>query len=238
MKADAILFDKDGTLMDFDAFWVPVSVCAMKDVFAHFNREYIPVEEVLVSFGINNGVTDIDGILCKGTYKQMGKIVFEILQKYHCNVSCEEVTALVERAYGANASVGTIKPISPELTFVLNELKRRNKKLAVITTDNSIITRKCLEALGVGDVFDVLYTSDGRLPTKPDPASVFDFCERFNVNRNHMVMVGDTITDAEFAKNARIPMIGVAKTEQNKRILEPYAHEVVANLSRLLDMLE
>lgn len=32
MKADAIIFDKDGTLLDFDAFWVTVSEKVIEDV--------------------------------------------------------------------------------------------------------------------------------------------------------------------------------------------------------------
>lgn len=32
MKKDIIVFDKDGTLMDFDSFWIALSVSAITDV--------------------------------------------------------------------------------------------------------------------------------------------------------------------------------------------------------------
>ncbi|MGN0172118.1 MAG: HAD family hydrolase [Acutalibacteraceae bacterium] len=238
MKADAIMFDKDGTLIDFDAFWVPVSMKAIKDVLKHLHREDIPVEEFLTAFGVHNGIADINGVLCKGTYAQMGKIVYDILQKHGCDVPCYDIIMLTENAYNTNSNAGNIKPISPDLVLVLTELKKRHKKLAVITTDNAFITRKCLKALGVEELFDVLYTADGTLPTKPDPACALDFCKTFGVDREHVVMVGDTMTDAAFAKNAEIAMIGIAKNEQNRHALESHACAVISTLSDLLDLLE
>ena len=51
-------------------------------------------------------------------------------------------------------------------------------------------------------------------------------------------MVGDTMTDINFAKNAGIRVVGVAKSEQNKRILAPYAEAVISDVSNLLNLLK
>ena len=50
----------------------------MEDVLRTLGREEIPVEEFLTAFGVHDGVTDIDGVLCKGTYEQLGQIVHGI----------------------------------------------------------------------------------------------------------------------------------------------------------------
>jgi phosphoglycolate phosphatase-like HAD superfamily hydrolase len=61
MKAEAILFDKDGTLMDFDAFWVPVSEKAMDTVLMQLQMDRALTKSILEAIGVHNGVTDIDG---------------------------------------------------------------------------------------------------------------------------------------------------------------------------------
>ena len=68
MRADVIIFDKDGTLMDFDAYWVTVSAKSVARVLRDIGREDIPVSEILWAFGIRDGVTTLDSVLCKGTY--------------------------------------------------------------------------------------------------------------------------------------------------------------------------
>ena len=47
MKADAIIFDKDGTLLDFDAFWVSLSVKALEDVLGELGTEQDLLGEIL-----------------------------------------------------------------------------------------------------------------------------------------------------------------------------------------------
>lgn len=237
MNVDAIIFDKDGTLIDFDAFWVTISVEAIKDILRQLCQEDDLVCEILEAFGVHNGVTDINGVLCKGTYKQMGQIVYDIVSRYGCDISRDEVEKVVIRAYTQNSDKGEITPTSPDLLKVLTELKKRNKKLAVVTTDNEEIARKCLKELGVEELFDKIYTDDGIIPTKPDPYCVFDFCKLTGVKRECMVMIGDTMTDVDFAKNAGIRIIGVAKNDQNKQILAPRADAVITDISHIFETL-
>jgi len=238
MKVDAIIFDKDGTLIDFDSFWITVSIRALKDVLTELGRTDIPICKFLTAFGVHNGVTDIEGVLCKGTYEQMGQKVYNILDEYGCNISCDETVRLVISAYNRNADAGEIKPTCPNLAEVLTALKKQNKKLAIVTTDNEEITHKCLNILGIEALFDKIYTDDGKTPTKVDPYCANDFSNFTGVKKEHMVMVGDTMTDMIFAKNAGIAAIGVAKNEQNEQILKPHAEAVISDLSNLLNIVQ
>ena len=237
MKAEAIIFDKDGTLLDFDAFWVTVSVKAIEAVLAEFHQMDVPVGEILEAFGVHDGVTDMNSILCKGTYEQLGQITYEILTRYGCDASCEAVTKALIEGYNQNADAGDVRPTCPDLVQVLTDLKSKGIKLAVVTTDNMQITRKCLEKLGILDLFDRIYTDDGEVPTKPDPFCVHHFCEFARVEKDHVVMVGDTMTDMHFAKNAGIPAIGIAKSELNKQVLAPHAHAVIPYPSHIFELL-
>ena len=237
MKAEAIIFDKDGTLLDFDAFWVTVSVKAIEAVLAKFHQMDVPVGEILEAFGVHDGVTDMNSILCKGTYEQLGQITYEILTRYGCDASCEAVTKALIEGYNQNADAGDVRPTCPDLVQVLTDLKSKGIKLAVVTTDNMQITRKCLEKLGILDLFDRIYTDDGEVPTKPDPFCVHHFCEFARVEKDRVVMVGDTMTDMRFAKNAGIPAIGIAKSELNKQVLAPHAHAVIPYPSHIFELL-
>ena len=238
MKADAIIFDKDGTLLDFDAFWVTVSIKAIEVVLAQFRRQDVPVSEVLEAFGVHDGETDMNSTLCKGTYEQLGGLMYDILHRYGCEESCETVTKALIEAYNQNADAGDVKPTCPDLAEVLTKLKARNIKLAVVTTDNMHITRTCLEKLGIIDLFDKIYTDDGEVPTKPDPYCVYHFSEFAGVDQANVIMVGDTMTDMRFAKNAGIAAIGIAKQEANTQILAPHAAAVIPDPSRIFDLLD
>ena len=239
MNIEAIIFDKDGTLIDFDAFWVTVSVRAIEDVLKRFDKDCgVAVSRILEELGVHNGATDINGILCQGTYEQIGCVIYKILKESECKVSCNEVVEAVVYAYNKNFEAGEVKPTCRDLIEILTELKRRNKKLAVVTTDNELMTHKCLKALGVELLFDKIYTDDGKTPTKPNPYCVFDFCEFAGVEKERMVMVGDTITDVDFARNAGIAMIGFAKNGKNKSILWSATNTVISEMSQLLDILQ
>ena len=50
-------------------------------------------------------------------------------------------------------------------------------------------------------------------------------------------MVGDTLTDMNFAENGKIKAIGVAKSEEGRQLLKSKAYAVVNDISKILDVI-
>ena len=238
MRAEGIIFDKDGTLMSFDAFWVSLSVKALEDVLGELGMEQDLLGEILEAFGVHDGVTDINGVLCKGTYAEMGEIVYEILSAHGCDADREDVVRAVEEAYSRNAAAGDVKPTCPDLAEALAELKGRGLRLAVVTTDNEPITRHCLTGLGVLEYFDVIFTDDGHTPTKPDPFCAEEFCRMYGLDKGRVAMVGDTMTDVRFAKNGGITAVSLAPTPEKKAMLAPHTDIIIDAISELTEILK
>lgn len=237
MNIKAIIFDKDGTLLDFDSFWLTISYKAIEDILAVVKQKLDLTEEILLALGVQNKVTDINGVLCKGTYAQIGRAIYKVLAKYDCRITEEEVIRLTVEAYHRNSEVGIVKPTCKDIFGVLSRLKERGIKLAVVTTDDAFITKKCLEALGIDALFDAVYTDDGKYPVKPDAYCINDFCEKKGLSKSEVIMVGDTLTDVCFAQKGGIKIIGVAKSDGNRSILEKETDVVVPDISYILEVI-
>jgi len=230
-----IIFDKDGTLIDFDSFWVTVSVKAINKILKDLKREDIPLEEIFSSIGIENGTTDMDGLLCKGTYEQMALVINAVLKKHGCYVSDEEIVKIVINAYNLYADSGEVKPTCANLKEVLGKLIDRGIKLAIVTTDNAEITQICLKKLGIENMFCKVYSDDGKTPPKPDPYCAYAFSELIGAEKDEIIMVGDTMTDVKFARNAGISVFAVGATEEKRERLRPYADFVASDISHIFE---
>ena len=238
MRVDGIIFDKDGTLMSFDAFWVSLSVKALEDVLGELGMDPGLLPEILTAFGVRDGVTDINGVLCKGTYAEMGEIVFDILAAHGCTALQGEVVKAVEDAYSRNAAAGDVKPTCPNLAETLAGLKEQGLRLAVVTTDNEPITRHCLTGLGILEYFDVIFTDDGHTPTKPDPFCAGEFCRLYGLEKSRVMMVGDTMTDVRFAKNGGITAVSLAPDPEKKALLAPHTDVIINAISELTELVK
>ena len=235
----AIIFDKDGTLIDFDKFWVSVSQRAIELIYEALGITYDAAtsDEIMAAFGVRDGVTDIDGVLCKGTYRQMSDIVFDILTKHGAVLDREALYSKLLSAYVSATDAGVIAPTAKNLREALMELRSSGIRLAVVTTDNFEITKKCLDGLGITELFDKLYCDDGIMPTKPNPAAIADLCERFGIGRESVIMVGDTMTDVRFARAGGIGAVGVSHNPKNIERLAT-ADAVLYDVSELHTVIE
>ena len=81
------------------------------------------------------------------------------------------------------------------------------------------------------------YTDDGLLPVKPQPDNAFDFCAYTGLPLQQVLMVGDTMTDVRFARNAGIRVVGLARCNAARQVLTGQADEVISDLSELPDIL-
>lgn len=235
MDIQAIIFDKDGTLMKFDCFWIEVSRCAAEELLRRLGREDIPVGRLLEVLGVAGETADIDGLLCKGTYEQIALAMGAVLRDFGVEISDSELIKLTLAAYSDHADAGKIEPICENMQGVLKRLKSGGRRLAVVTTDDSHITHKCLSALGIEDLFEKVYTDDGINPIKPNPECALKFLSEYHIPTQNAVMVGDTMTDIRFARNAGISAIGVGSSRER---LKPYADAVIPDISHLPDVIE
>ncbi len=237
MSIKCIIFDKDGTLMDFDAFWGTVSIHAVTELLAELHLSPNLMEPLLASIGYQNGTTDVQGVLSWGTYRLMGEAMHDALTEAGIDCDREEVVRLTYETYHKHADKGEIRPACDNIGEVLKNLLRQDIALAVVTTDGPVITRQCLEKMDIGPLFSAICTADGVLPPKPDPYCIEAICEQFRLTKEEIVMVGDTMTDVQFARNGGIRVIGVAKTEEGRAFLAEKADIAVPDISHVAAVL-
>lgn len=213
MDIEAVVFDKDGTLLDFDAFWIEISKCVINDIKEKLGAENVPNEKLLSAIGVSGTEADENGLLCKGTYEEIGLAFCGVLKEYKIDIDCAEAVRLTEASFVENADAGEVKAACDNIRDVLLRAKEGGRKLLVVTMDNPEITRKCLCRLGIDDLFDEIYTDDGNFPPKPDPQCIREFSASYGIPPEKMVMVGDTMTDILFARAAGMSVIYVGKSE-------------------------
>lgn len=237
MKIRAIIFDKDGTLLDFDAFWISVADAAVSDILKAVNADESLADECLAAIGTDGKSASLDGILCKGTYGQMANAFYDVLKKANCSIERDTLNNVVIKAFRDNISHGKVVPACNDITDVFKRLEKMGIKTAVVTTDDRYVTEKCLDALGIKDFFCRIYTDDGIHPAKPNPYYINRFCTDEGLERSEILMVGDTLTDMNFAENGGIMSVGVSKTDEGKQLLLPKASFVTDDISHIFDVI-
>lgn len=234
MKIKAIIFDKDGTLLDFDAFWISVAIGAVSDILKTVGANEALTDDMLASVGADRETASLDGLLCKGTYEQISKAFYDVLTKSEYSIGYGSFYDLVVEAFHNNIPKGRVIPTCDNIKAVFENLQSMKIKTAVVTTDDKYVTEKCLEELGIKEFFNRIYTDDGVNPSKPNPYYITKFCEDEGINPNELLMVGDTLTDMNFAENGKIKAIGVAKSEEGRQLLKSKAYAVVNDISKIL----
>ncbi len=79
-----------------------------------------------------------------------------------------------------------------------------NIKLCVLTAKNSEMTAYCLKKFCLFSYFDELITCDSNFEPKPCPDAIIYLKEKYKLNKDEIMMVGDTYYDALAGINADV----------------------------------
>lgn len=184
LEKELICFDLDGTLID-----------SSKDI-AH-----------CVNLVMNDlGEPTHDEIAIK---EAIGRGVKELLMEIMPHRSEEFIRDARERFrvyYRANPYNHTsLYDGAMELTDFLIS---KGKKLAIVTNKGIETTRVILKHLDIYDKFDIVIGADSLPVKKPSPEPLLYVLNKLNIAKERSVFIGDSLTDAETAKNAEIDFIG------------------------------
>ncbi len=205
MSPLTIVFDLDGTLVDT----APDLIRATNHVLGRAGLAPVPAHEIrpLVSFGSRRMIER--GLELHGrtlSEAELDRLWREFLDYYADNIAVES------------------QPY-PMIETTLDQLLTAGMRLAVCTNKMEGLSRTLLTALGMSDRFATICGRDTFPVYKPHPDHLTGAITRAGGDAANAIMVGDSDTDLNTARAARIPFIGVTfgYTDVPMRDLRPDA---------------
>ena len=232
MAIKAILFDKDGTLIDVTGTWVPTYREMLLEL---FGADAERVEELLIAAGYEpaKGGFRAGSTLAGGTTRELidiwwpGLDAEAILEKLH----------LLDVEY-RDLAVKHLKALMP-LEPILASLRKAHYRLGVATNDTQASAASHLRELGVADMFDMILGADTVTLPKPAGEMVRAFAATMGVAPYEVAMVGDNPHDMVEARNGGAGLaIGVLSGNSGRGDLEHLADHVIASIGHLEALLQ
>ena len=226
----AILFDKDGTLFDFEATWRG----AAETVLDALSQGDAGLRATLADAV---GYDPVAGRFAPGSPLVVGatREVAEILAAHLPSLDA----GALERAADAAAVAADPAPAATDLPALLGGLRARGLALGVATHDSEGAARAHLSAAGALDAFDFVAGYDSGHGLKPGPGMVLAFAEAVATPPETIAMVGDSVHDLGAARAAGAGLaVGVLTGPATRDILAPMADAVLASIMELPALLD
>jgi phosphoglycolate phosphatase len=133
--------------------------------------------------------------------------------------------------YHHHIAVHTV--LFPGVIESLDGLAKQGFTLAVCTNKMESHALELLKALGIIDRFAFISGKDTFEVFKPDARHLLETIARSSGDASRAVMVGDSKTDIDTARNARIPVVGVSFGYTNVPVRELGADVVIDHFDEL-----
>jgi len=233
---DAVVFDKDGTLVDFDRLWGPRTVRWVESLTTMVDRpELVNALYRALGFDSQSGKFVLDGPMAVGSINDVYALAAGVLFQhgFDWHESWPLATLAAATTLTAPPADGEVQSRG-DVAGALRRLRAGGVLLAVATNDERALTEAMLLQLGIaGDVTGMICGDDG-LPPKPDPSGLRRLAVELGTIPARLAMVGDSANDMLTGRNAEVAAcIGVRGGAGNAEILERYADVVVGGVGEI-----
>lgn len=127
--------------------------------------------------------------------------------------------------------------LKPYAKHMLYNLRRKDKILSVASNRPKHYTLILLNKLKIKRYFDSIYCADQPKSLKPAPKMLNSTLERFKIEKNDAVYVGDMAIDLETAKRAGIDAIFTKGGSSSLKEVKKYRNKkVISGLREILKM--
>lgn len=219
----AILFDKDGTLFDFQATWGPWALAVLQALCKGDDALFSEIARAL-AFDAEECRFAPESPVIAGTTGE----VIDLILAYLPDTSPEELRAFMD-AEAARARLVPVTTLDP----LLCALRRRARFLGVMTNDSESTAHAHLSEQNVTHHFDFIAGFDSGYGQKPDPDPLLAFARSVELPPAAVAMVGDSTHDLIAARAAGMHAIAVLTGVATAEDLAPYADVVLPDISAL-----
>ena len=196
----AILFDMDGTLIDSEPLWLESEIEIMAEFGCHWDQQ--------------------DQINCLGGPMEKTE---NYMQERSNNIKpfgyfAKQLDDVMEQ------KLATKLDLIPNALEILNECKKSDIKIALVTASTGRLMRAALKRFPAG-IFDTTVSYDDVKRSKPDPEPYLLAAKALGVEIKNCVVLEDSLTGVQSGLTAGAQVIGIPNLVQmpsnpNLRVIE------------------
>lgn len=219
-----IIFDKDGTLFDFNATWVAWAESFLLKLAGNDRARARQIGSE-IGFDLDQRRFDPHSIVIAGTPHEVERAL-----RPHVEGSGNgaDVLDLLNTEASQAPQIEAV-PLDPLLT----ELTLRGLTLGVATNDAIDPAMAHLSEAGVIKHFSFIAGYDSGHGAKPGPGQLYAFCEQTGLGAHEVVMVGDSLHDLHAGQAAGMRTVGVLTGLAEASILSAYAEVVLPDIGQI-----
>ena len=228
---DLVVFDKDGTLLDFHAMWGGWAIELGRRLDGATRRPVAGDVFATIGYDPTSGRVRPGAPLAVATMGEIREVVAAVIRRWCPNIGAARQA--VDDAWFAPDPVAGAIPIGnpPEL---FGALRDSGRTIAVATTDDRAPTDASLRALGVRELVAAIACGDDGIGVKPDPRMLLALCETALIPPGRTAVIGDTLADLRMARNAGAGIaIGVLSGVDDASTLGPAADLLLPSIADL-----
>ena len=225
-----ILFDKDGTLIDFNRTWFGIIMRLARDVTGD--------DEMAARALLERGGYDWQQQRFVGGSVIAAGTVADLVDLWHPDLPGEHRSARIARYDGVAIDEGNRRATGIDgLDHTLETLAARGFRLGIATNDSEAGARATATALGLTDYFAAVIGYDSVARPKPWPDQLHLFAATTGLPAEAIAMVGDNTHDLEMAHAAGAGLaIGVLSGNSTREELAGLADIIVDSVADLPEL--
>lgn len=231
MNLKAIVFDKDGVLVDFDRTWTAVLV-EMARALSRDESHWHKLLD-LAGYDFASGRFLAGSIWAAGNNADL----MDIWQPELSGWSRQRLARFIVEKCSACDPVAQVD--GERLKQLFAQFNAQGLVLGIATNDAEASANKTMETFGLQPYLSMVMGYDSVTNPKPSPEPVVLFCERHGLTASQVVVVGDNVHDMDMAAAAGAGLkIGVLSGNSNRKELGPHADHLIEDVLELPELFE
>ena len=222
-----LLFDKDGTLFDFEKTWNSWTSRILTEVSKQSDVSISALADA-IDFDLKTGKLLPQSIVIAGTHRQ-------VTAALHTKLSNWDFEHL--ESFLLDYVIKTRQYEVVPLQKYFRKLKSEGLLLGVMTNDAERGAQAHLAAAGILDLLDFVAGSDTGFGCKPAPEPLLAFAKITGLKPDEIAMVGDSLHDLQAAQAAGMMRIAVLTGVATEDELKKHADLVLPSIANLLDLI-